>query len=906
MPKASPSLRSFNAGEFSALMEGRTDYDRYPASLKFARNMITTTQGPILSRSGTEYVCPVYDETKRSALVPFEYSDVDALDIEMAEGRCRFVLDEGIQTYASVAITANLSGATLKFTAAGHGCAAGDQVVLDGFSGVLLNRVGKVTAVAGDDVTLDIAAPGGFALPAAPKLARVYHIGNPFSAAQLDALTYVQDDSAMYMFTGGHPQKLVRAADFDWSLNPLEFVDGPYFPTNTASTKLTITAPGAATPKMTSDNAPSGVAGGSTYNGALSNNYFKAFDQDADTYWQPTTQQTGELNYTFPSAKVITGYVLYLAPNSTDASYTHKDYAPSTWTFDGWDGSAWVELHSQTNYVVYDNNRSAFFTFENTVAYAKYRINIKACLRNGPVWPRVAQLYMIENASSAVTVTASGTLGVNGGQGFKATDVGRLLRVKGRDGNWRPLKITAYVSPTQVQATPQKEPFFESVTTTEWRLGLFSDTSGWPTCAVFFDDRLYLGGASGSPTTLAGSKPGAYETHSPTDPDGTVNEDNGIVLKLKARKLSDVRWLATDEKGLLVGSGSGEWVVTSAATSEALSARSVKARQATARGSAGVAPAKVDRVVIFAQRAARNVREFAYSYEVDGYRAPSLTLFASHLGASPVKEMDYAAEPYSIIWVRRGDGTLHGLTYNREENATGWHVHSTKNGAFEAIAIRRSKAREQDLLTFTVARTVGGVQRRYIERMRPLWDFGASRASAFFVDCGFEADVTGQTVTGLHHLAGETIHCLVDGYPVRSVVVSADGAIDLGVNGAADAKVIGGLPLARYGLTSRVEAGAADGTAQGKMKRIDRVVIRLWESLGGKVGRLNPETNEVEADPVNTRKLETALDLPGLWSGDVELTGFPSGYDFDGRVWFGTEDPLPFHVVSIYPRVSSN
>lgn len=906
MPKASPSLRSFNAGEFSALMEGRTDYDRYPASLKYARNMVTTTQGPILSRSGTEYVCPVYDETKRSALVPFEYSDVDALDIEMAEGRCRFVLDEGVQTYASVVITANLSGATLKFTAAGHGCAIGDQAVLDGFSGVLLNRTGKVTAVAGADVTLDIATPAGFALPASPKLARVYHIANPFGAAQLDALSYVQDDSALYAFTGIQPQKMYRVSDFDWHMDPVQFVDGPYFPTNTTGTKLSVTAAPNAIPKMTSNTLPSGVAGGSTAAGTGVNDFFKAFDQDDTTYWTPSTTQTGELSYEFPAAKAVTGYVIYIPASSADANYTHKDYAPSTWTFDGWDGAAWVELHSQTNYVVYDNNRSAFFSFENATAYVKYRLNIKACYRNGPISPRVMQLHLVENAGAANTIVASSNSGINSGAGFKATDVGRLLRVKGKDGNWRPLKVTSYVSATQVQATPQREPFFESVTTTEWRLGLFSDTSGWPTCAVFFDDRLYLGGAFGSPTTLAGSKPGAYETHSPTDPDGTVNDDNGIVLKLKARKLSDVRWLATDEKGLLIGSGSGEWVVTSAATNEALSARSVKARQATARGSARVAPAKVDRVVIFAQRAARNVREFAFSYEVDGYRAPSLTLFASHLGTSPVKEMDYAAEPYSIIWVRRGDGTLHGLTYNREENATGWHVHSTKNGAFEAVAIRRSKARDQDLLTFAIARTVGGVQRRYIERMRPLWDFGASRASAFFVDCGFEADVTGQFVTGLHHLAGETIHCLVDGYPVKNVVVSADGEADLGVNGAAEAKVIGGLPLARYGLTSRIEAGAADGTAQGKMKRIDRVVIRLWESLGGKVGRLNPETNEVEADPVNTRKLETALDLPGLWSGDVELSGFPSGYDFDGRVWFGTEDPLPFHVVSIYPRVSSN
>lgn len=907
MPKISPALRAFNAGEFSPLMEGQTGYEKYPASMKYLRNFISIAQGPALSRSGTEFVVPVYDETKRSAVLPFEYTDVDALDIEFAEGRCRFILDEGIQTYNPVTVTAAPVAANLVLTAAGHGCSAGDQVALDGFSGWLAGRVLTVDAVAGNDLTLSIARPTGFALPASPKIRRVYHIGNPFSASDLDTLAFVQDESVMYLFSGQQPRKLARYSDFDWQMPVLDFVDGPYFPTNNTGTKLSVAANASATPKMTSNTLPSGTASGST--AAVGHDYFNAFDEDAETYWSPTSNQTGQLEYTFPAAKTLTGYVLHIPPASADANYTHKDYAPSTWTFDAWNGSAWVTLHSQTNYVLYDSNRSSFFTFANTTAYSKYRINVQACYRNGPLPPRIAQLYMVENAAAGVTITASAATGINGGSGFLATDVGRVLRIKGKDGTWRPLKITARASATQVTATAQKEPFFESVDTTEWRLGLYSDTSGWPTCAVFFDDRLYLGGASGSPTWLAGSRVGAYETFSPTDPDGTVADDHGVTLKLKARKLSDVRWLATDERGLLVGTGSGEWVVTSAAANEALSARSIKARNATARGSSKVPPAKVDRVIIYPQRAGRTIREFAYSYEVDGYRSPSMSLFASHLGASKVEEMDYAAEPYSIVWVRRADGTLHGLSYNREENATGWHVHSTKNGSFEALSIRRSKKQEQDLLTFTVQRTIGGETRRYIERLRPFWDFGMTKADdAFFVDAGFEAQIEGQYVYGLWHLAGEKVHFLVGGYPVKNITVSDEGVADLGVNGAApeECRVVGGLPLDRYALTSRLEFNAGDGTAQGKMKRVDRVVVRLWDSLGGKVGKLHRETGVVEADPVATRLLSSALDEPSLYNGDVELSAFPAGYDFDGQVWFGTDDPLPFNVVSLYPRVQSN
>lgn len=904
MPKASPALRTFNAGEFSALMEGRTDYDRYGASLKELRNMIAVTQGPALSRSGTEYLLPVYDETKRSAILPFEYSDTDALDVEFAEGRCRFLLDEGIQTAAGVTVTAAPVAANLVLTAAGHGCAAGDQVVLDGFTGALLNKVLTVQSVAGNDVTFAFARPGGFALPATPKIRRIYHIANPYAAADLEVLTGVQDDSALYLFCDKRPYKLVRRSDFDWTLTPVEFVDGPYFPTNTGTTKLTVAALVNAVPDMTSTTAPSGTVGGDA--GTVGFENWKAFDGSYSTHWRSTVNQGGSLQYTFPSAKIITSYVMYIPPSSDDVNYTHKDYAPSTWTFEVFDGANWIKLHEQTNYVVWDNNRSQFFQFQNTISSTAYRITVSACVRNGPIAPRIARLHLAEDTTVNVRITASAVTGINSGSGFLATDVGRILRVKGTDGTWRAFKITARISATEVDASAQREPQFVEVTTTEWRLGLYSDTTGWPTTGVFFDDRLYLGGAVGSPTAIAGSKPGAYETFSPTDPDGAVVEDNGIVIQLKARKLSGVRWLATDERGLLVGTSGGEWVVTSAAATEALSARSVKARNATSRGAARIAPARVDRVVIFAQRAARTVREFAYSYEVDGYRAPSLSLFASHLGANAIKEMDYAAEPYSLVWVRRADGRLHALSYNREENATGWSVHETKAGEFEALSVRRSKARDQDMITVTVRRTVGGVSRRFVERFRPLWDFGALKQNAFFVDAGFEAAVSGRYITGAHHLAGETIHCLVDGYPVKSLVVAADGTIDLGENIVAEAKVIGGIPLTRYGLTSRIEAGAADGTAQGKLKRIDRVVLRLWDSLGGKAGRVDPETGALSADPLNVRNFADALTSPPLYTGDVELSAFPSGYDFDGRVWFGSDDPLPFHVVSVYPRLHSN
>ena len=45
-------VRAFNAGEFSPLMEGRTDLDRYPYSLKHLLNTVAIIQGPACRRPG--------------------------------------------------------------------------------------------------------------------------------------------------------------------------------------------------------------------------------------------------------------------------------------------------------------------------------------------------------------------------------------------------------------------------------------------------------------------------------------------------------------------------------------------------------------------------------------------------------------------------------------------------------------------------------------------------------------------------------------------------------------------------------------------------------------------------------------------------------------------------------------
>ena len=57
MADLSPIWNSFNAGELSPLMDGRTDQPQYFSGCKVMQNFIPTVQGPAARRGGTRYIC---------------------------------------------------------------------------------------------------------------------------------------------------------------------------------------------------------------------------------------------------------------------------------------------------------------------------------------------------------------------------------------------------------------------------------------------------------------------------------------------------------------------------------------------------------------------------------------------------------------------------------------------------------------------------------------------------------------------------------------------------------------------------------------------------------------------------------------------------------------------------------
>jgi len=97
-----------------------------------------------------------------------------------------------------------------------------------------------------------------------------------------------------------------------------------------------------------------------------------------------------------------------------------------------------------------------------------------------------------------------------------------------------------------------------------------------------------------------------------------------------------------------------------------------------------------------------------------------------------------------------------------------------------------------------------------------------------------------------------------------------------------------------------IEAGSANGTAQGKLKRMWRMGVRLLRTLGGKLG-----TSATKTDTLQFREASTPMgDAPPLFTGD-KTGAAPGGSDRNVRAWFVHEDPTPATVLAFFPQIQT-
>lgn len=237
-------------------MYGRYELPVYQHGCRRCRNFIVETQGGAKYRTGTRYVHHTR-LNKTANLLPFEFNDEQAYQLEFTDRKLRFYKDEGIITFSSVTITGGITQANPGVvTAAGHGYSNGDEVFIEEVVGMIQVN-GRSFIVAGatantfqlTDVDGNNVNTTGFtAYSSGGVCKKVVELTTPYDEDNdLFALKTTQDADTMYIVHPYYePRKLTRTSHTSWSLGTFTRTADPFTSQKTI-TGITQANPGVVT-----------------------------------------------------------------------------------------------------------------------------------------------------------------------------------------------------------------------------------------------------------------------------------------------------------------------------------------------------------------------------------------------------------------------------------------------------------------------------------------------------------------------------------------------------------------------------------------------------------------------------------------------------------------------------------
>jgi hypothetical protein len=517
--------------------------------------------------------------------------------------------------------------------------------------------------------------------------------------------------------------------------------------------------------------------------------------------------------------------------------------------------------------------------------------------------------------------------------------------------------ITAVNSSTSVQFQilgPGDNELLYTTPIELWRLGVYSGTTGYPTCGCYHEGRVWLGGAvsnrfDASMSNGISVQNGNQIMMSPTAIDGTVADDNGISYILNASDVNEMLWMQSDQQGILCGTAGGEWLIQATTANLPLSPTNIQGHRYTTVGCANIEPKRTPMTLVFVQKFLRKIMEFFPDVYSGRLTAPNLTETAKHLTVGNIEEIAYQQELSPTVWARRGDGTLLGCTYKRENlmarelpTFAGWHHHALGSGRiFESINVAGNATGTLDTLIGVTNDPTTNV--RWVEVLDDMPDENDPITAARFVD-GAVVPSSYQTVTigdvpvslqlnGLWHLNGKTISVFAGGldvgdWPVTngSLTIPFGDGINSGPNGTSNTtgpfnpggggylftpafvnSFNGAMPII-VGFTfesdgqilrpsSQQDSGARNGPAFAKKRRSNEYGIQVVNSQGLSVG--TSFTVPGEMNPVYFKDAtEQTIPINQLYSG-IHWDSLSDDYSFDSMLAWKITRPYPATVAAI-------
>ena len=416
--------------------------------------------------------------------------------------------------------------------------------------------------------------------------------------------------------------------------------------------------------------------------------------------------------------------------------------------------------------------------------------------------------------------------------------------------------------------------------TKDFSLGAWGDESGYPSCPLVQEGRLWWFGAN----KIYGSVSDGYRDY---DDDEELGDAGTVQRSIGRGPVNDIEWSLGLQR-MLLGTTGNEVSVRSSSFDEPITPTNFNVRIPSTQGCAPIDAVQVDMAGIFVQRS--GIRVFALLLGNGGdYQSSDLMLLAPELAEAGIKRLAVQRQPDTRIHVVLNDGTALLLLFDPAEDLKGWFSVSG-SGTIEDVLVLPGNT--EDRVYYTVARTIDGVQKRYIERWAQETETrGAARtvlSDATIVYSG--ASTT--TLTGLSALEGEDVVIWGNGKDLGGATV-VGGSITL-TEAVTECYV--GLPYVGRYKSTLLTTRSRMGTTLLQRNMIGKLALMLRDTHPNGI-KYGPDFDHLEPLPqvVDGEVIDPDTILAEYEADAVE---FNDTYSVNSRLCFEMESPRPCTVLA--------
>ena len=450
------------------------------------------------------------------------------------------------------------------------------------------------------------------------------------------------------------------------------------------------------------------------------------------------------------------------------------------------------------------------------------------------------------------------------------------------------VKVTAVTSAT-VATVEVVRALYASTATIRWSECAWSKRRGYPRSVALFEQRVVFAGTAYQPQMVFGSAQGDFLNFR-----RVLLDNQAFQYQIAAQESSPIVGMAPLD-GLVLFTEKEEWLMQGMGD-KAISPTNVQAKRSSGYGSSGLQPLLIGSVVVFVQEGGRTMLEYVYAYDQQQYIAPDLTQLFEHHLTYGIKQLAYRKKPESVVWAVTVDGKLLSLTYKRDQEVVAWAYHPTA-GAVESVAVVNGDNGMDDVY-LVVKRTVGGVVRRFIERIdsyTPIARDRNERTKMVYLDCSKRVTVSTPTAefVGFDHLEGATVRVVADGAAHPDCLVQ-EGKIRL-ERTASD--VLAGFSAPWELQPMPVEVAIDTGTLQGRRFRAVEVAVR-FHLTGACQYADAPDATRYD---VKLREVGDPTGQPVPLKSAVYRLPMASVHRDSLEFWLGSDSAEPCEVLFISP-----